>query len=62
MFSSICLCIGQCRPKIGFKLLMRRNKILVLKCRVNPEAVGFTGIRACGSESECEPNSVKAHG
>jgi hypothetical protein len=39
---------GQCRSKIGFKLLMRRNKILVLKCRVNPEAVGFTGIRACG--------------
>jgi hypothetical protein len=47
---------------MGIKLLMRRNKILVLKCRVNPEAVGFTGIRACGSESECEPNSVKAHG
>jgi hypothetical protein len=33
---------------MGIKLLMRRNKILVLKCRVNPEAVGFTGIRACG--------------
>jgi len=27
---------------------MRRNKILVLKSRVNPEAVGFTGIMACG--------------
>jgi hypothetical protein len=34
----------------------------VFMCRIRPEAVGVTGIRACARRSQCGPNSGNACG